>query len=179
VRWVDSHARRDRGWADTALYLMRAHPTDLFAVLLDGPDKIQHLCWRFLDPALADQHQTAQARQIRAACLAYFRQLDQIIAELVDAAGPEATTVIASDHGFAGTAEVFHINTWLEQAGHLTWSAARELGGPVAGTLGMNALARHTFWLDWERTKAYVATPTSNGIHIVVAEQPGAPGVPP
>jgi predicted AlkP superfamily phosphohydrolase/phosphomutase len=87
--------------------------------------------------------------------------------------------VIASDHGFAGTSEVFHINTWLEQAGYLTWTRAFELGGPVQGTLGMNALARHTYWLDWEKTTAYVATPTSNGIHILVAAEEGKPGVRP
>jgi predicted AlkP superfamily phosphohydrolase/phosphomutase len=32
--------------------------------------------------------------------------------------------------------------------------------------------------LDWERTKAYVPTPSGNGIHIVVAGQDGKQGVP-
>jgi predicted AlkP superfamily phosphohydrolase/phosphomutase len=44
--------------------------------------------------------------------------------------------------------------------------------------LGVRQLARHVYLLDWSRTKAYVPTPSGNGIHIVRrdADHPG--GVP-
>jgi len=42
-------------------------------------------------------------RQVRELCLDYFRQLDDIIAGLVEAAGPEARIFFASDHGFTGS----------------------------------------------------------------------------
>ena len=32
-------------------HLMETEPADLVGVLFDGVDKLQHLCWRFIDPA--------------------------------------------------------------------------------------------------------------------------------
>ena len=52
VEWVGLHIRREERWLEVLNYLSDNDPTDLTAVLLDGPDKVQHLCWRFLDPAL-------------------------------------------------------------------------------------------------------------------------------
>ena len=34
-------------------YQGSGNPSELTAVIFDGPDKIQHLCWRFLDPEYA------------------------------------------------------------------------------------------------------------------------------
>ena len=33
--------------------------------------------------------------------------------------------MLASDHGFGPTRDVFHVNSWLEQQGYLTWADAR------------------------------------------------------
>lgn len=179
VDWVKLHTRREHHWLDVLRYLMGEDPSELTAILFDGPDKVQHLCWRFLDPALWPANPSPWEERIRDLCLDYFRQLDQILEELVTIAGAEATLVIASDHGFGATTEVFHINTWLEKAGYLTWSDQAAFEGDKPGILGMGYLARHTHWLDWERTKAYAPTPTSNGVHIVMADHNGHQGVPP
>jgi predicted AlkP superfamily phosphohydrolase/phosphomutase len=175
--WIELHTRREQHWRDVVRYLMQEDPTALTAILFDGPDKIQHLCWRFLDPALWPARPTPEEEHVRALGLAFFRQLDDIIAGVVASAGPEATVVIASDHGFGATTEVFHVNSWLEQAGHLAWADDTQ---PTAGadeSLGIRSLSRHTRWLDWRRTRAYAATPTSNGIHIVRAEHNDGHGV--
>lgn len=177
VAWVELHMRREQHWLDVLRYLMREDSTDLMAILFDGPDKIQHLCWRFLDPTLWPATPTALEQKIRNLCFNYFRQLDQVLKDVVTIAGDEATVLIASDHGFGVTKEVFHINAWLEQAGYLTWSDQAVSAKDKPGTLGMGHLSRHTQWLDWERTKAYTATPTSNGIHFVMADQNGGKGV--
>jgi len=179
VDWAELHARRERHWLAVARHLIQKDPTELVAILLDGPDKIQHLCWRFLDPSLWPERSTPEERRIREACLAYFRQLDGVLEEMVAMAGPEATVVIASDHGFGATTEVFYVNTWLEQAGYLAWSTEAPVDEEQDGLLGMGHLSRHTRWLDWERTRAYAATPTSNGIHIVTAEHNDGHGVRP
>ncbi|MCA9937182.1 MAG: alkaline phosphatase family protein, partial [Anaerolineales bacterium] len=39
-------------------------------------------------------------------CFNYFRKLDEAIGRLVSLAGPEATVLLASDHGFGATTEV-------------------------------------------------------------------------
>ena len=65
-------------------------------------------------------------------CERYFRSLDDLIAQIVEQAGPEATIVLASDHGFGPTRDVFHVNSWLEQQGYLFWAdrgRAAERGG--------------------------------------------------
>ena len=174
--WVEMHARRDEHWSAILRHLMAERPAALTAILFDGPDKVQHLCWRFLDPALA-ANLSAEEEAIQDACLSYYRRLDRVLADIVSAAGPQTTVVIASDHGFGATTEVFHINTWLEQAGYLTWRDGAFAGGNVDGLLGMNQLTRHTDWIDWTQTKAYAATPTSNGIHIVMADENDGNGV--
>jgi predicted AlkP superfamily phosphohydrolase/phosphomutase len=177
IDWVALHTRREERWLAVVRYLMENEPTELTAVLLDGPDKVQHLCWRFLDPALWPDDPTAEEIRIRQASIDYYRRLDGVLEQLVDLAGPETTVVIASDHGFGATTEVFHVNTWLEQAGYLAWSkdVAAELS--EEDTLGMGHLSRHSRWIDWDRTLAYASTPTSNGIHVVRVDQNGGHGV--
>lgn len=177
AEWVALHIRREQQWLSVISWLMDHEPSDLTAVLLDGPDKVQHLCWRFLDPALWPAQPTAEEERLRAASLEYYRQLDAILAALVEKAGPDAAVVIVSDHSFGATTEVFHVNAWLEQAGYLAWSPDAGAEVRAHDTLGMGHLSRHSRWLDWERTTAYASTPTSNGIHIVRAQQHGGRGV--
>ena len=49
--WVRLHIRREQRWTEVLLHLMAEEPADLIGILFDGVDKLQHLCWRFLDPA--------------------------------------------------------------------------------------------------------------------------------
>lgn len=176
VAWVEMHARREQRWLEVVRYLMAEHPAALTAILFDGPDKVQHLCWRFLDPTLAHSL-TPEEEAIRTAALAFYRDLDAVLAEVVAQAGPETTVVMASDHGFGATTEVFHINAWLAEHGYLAWQPAAQRPDERESTLGMNQLTRHSGWLDWQRTTAYVSTPTSNGIHIVMARDNDGDGV--
>src|SRR5207247_3955911 len=48
--WILFHLRREERWLDIFRYLIQNSPCDLMAVLFDGPDKLQHACWRFIDP---------------------------------------------------------------------------------------------------------------------------------
>ena len=83
-------------------------------------------------------------------------------------AGPEATVVLASDHGFGPTRDVFHVNSWLEQEGYLRWADAEDGRGAARTTdVGFAEMTRHVHALDWSRTVAYAATPSSQGINIV------------
>lgn len=168
--WIALHTRRERRWFDIAQYLMRQDPADLIGLVFDGVDKLQHLCWRFLDPAYRPAHPSPWEQEMRRLCEGYFRQLDEIIAELVALAGPDAAVVFASDHGFGPTSDVFYLNTWLEQQGYLAWASGSDgqaVDAPDAPQIGFAQIARHVYQLDWERTVAYAATPSSQGIYIV------------
>jgi predicted AlkP superfamily phosphohydrolase/phosphomutase len=166
--WVERHVRRERRWFDVLRHLMREDPADLVGVLFDGVDKLQHLCWRFIDPACRPAQPSRWEREMIERCEGYFRALDAMIAELVALAGPDATVVLASDHGFGPTRDVFHVNSWLEREGYLTWAEGESRAAGRADTeVGFAEMTRHLHALDWTRTLAYAATPSSQGINIV------------
>jgi len=174
--WVELHTRREQRWFEIVRFLLAEDDdVDLVAVMFDGPDKLQHLCWRFVDPALQPPEPSAWEADILARCERYFASLDAIIGKLVELAGPDATVVLASDHGFGPSSDVFYVNTWLEQEGYLVW--AEDGGAEVrdAAEIGFGQMTRHVFQLDWRRTVAYAATPSSQGIHLVRRPQEGAP----
>ena len=170
AEWVELHIRREQRWCEILSYLLEDESPDLVGVVFDGVDKLQHLCWRFLDPQQLPEQPTAWESEMRALCVRYFTSLDDIIGRLVELAGPEATVVFASDHGFGPTDEVFYINTWLEQNGYLVW--ADDVATTAATGIGFNEMTRHIYTLDWTQTLAYAATPSSQGIHLV-SREPG------
>jgi predicted AlkP superfamily phosphohydrolase/phosphomutase len=164
--WVLLHIRREKQWSAIMRALMQEDPCELTAIVFDGVDRIQHLCWRFL-AAGPGASLTAAEQKIRERCLQYFRELDGILAEVVSLAGPDATVVFASDHGFGPQTGTFFVNAWLEQRGDLGWARADAPRAEEAQALGIEQLARHAFLLDWTKTRAYAPTPSGNGIHIV------------
>ncbi|MEL7349361.1 MAG: alkaline phosphatase family protein, partial [Pseudomonadota bacterium] len=169
-RWVEKHLPRDRQWAKIALALLTEDQPDLMAVMLDGTDKIQHQAWHVLDPALWDPtEKDDDARAVRALVLQYFRELDETIKALCDAAGPEAHVVIVSDHGFAGSEKVVRINRYLGEKGYLTWRESD--GSEQAKRRDMANFAN----LDWTRSQAFCPTPSSNGI-VIRRQSEACPG---
>lgn len=177
--WIQMHIRREQNWYEIFRHLTAEDPAELTAVLFDGVDKLQHLCWRFIRPEDATPLQEEWEFKIRELCIDYFRSLDQIMERMCATVGREATVLLASDHGFGPTYNVFHVNAWLEQKGYLAWSDAARSQAPNGALLGVGQVARHTWMLDWTRTKAYAATPTSNGIFIPVNRDGNSPGVSP
>jgi predicted AlkP superfamily phosphohydrolase/phosphomutase len=110
---------------------------------------------------------------MRALCLDYFRQLDGFIEHLVTVAGPGVQVFLASDHGFTATTEVVRINAWLAEKGWLHW---KDVPDNEEGRRREDSMFAY---LDWSSTLAYCRTPSSNGVSIRVARQPGEAGVRP
>src|SRR5207253_8222352 len=97
------HTRWPRDWSSDVCSSDLLHdeaPAEFTAVLFDGTDKIQHLCWRFIDPAGAASLASPWERRVRDKCREYFSELDTLIGELAALFGRDTTIVIASDHGF-------------------------------------------------------------------------------
>ncbi len=174
---IKLHIRRERQWFQVMRHLMREEPADVASVLFDGVDKLQHVCWRFLDRAFFPALPSDAESRIRGLCLEYFREVDQFIGEMVAMAGKEASVIIASDHGFGPTVEVFHLNAWLHQHGYLVWANAANVEQKHAETLGMGTMARRFYEIDWDKTTAYCPTPSGNGIYIT-PPSPDGRGVP-
>ncbi len=87
----------DRTYADLAQHLLRRQPDlDLMVVYLRGVDTLSHLALEFgtpLDPASPG----SAADLVRA----YYVFTDQLVGELVAAAGAGRGVLVLSDHGFA------------------------------------------------------------------------------
>ncbi|WP_043766109.1 alkaline phosphatase family protein [Algiphilus aromaticivorans] len=171
--WVRYHLPREEQWYRVADFVLRNEQPDLLAVMFDGVDKIQHQAWEFLDPALIPDNPTPWQQRMRDVCVEYFRKLDGFIQGLVEAAGPEARVFFCSDHGFTAQFDQLRINTYLGDLGYLKW--AENDGSEQAKRREASDFAN----LDWDQTLAYCRTPSSNGIHIRVAEKEGDPGIKP
>ena len=172
-KWVRYHLPREKQWFRIADHLLREEAPELMAVMFDGVDKLQHQAWLYIDPDQQQGERSDYHRRMRVLCLEYFRQLDGFIEQLVTAAGPEVQVFLASDHGFTATHEVVRINTYLGEKGWLHW---KEVPDTAEGRRREDSMFAH---LDWSRTIAYCRTPSSNGINIRVAAQPGQSGVRP
>ncbi len=164
--WIDVHIRKDRQWLQIVRLLRESDPPDYTAIMFDGTDKIQHLMWRFLDPACYSLQPDDFELEMRDYVLRYYRALDEVIQGIAALAFQDAAIFIVSDHGFGQQAFTFFVNTWLEQQGLLAWAKDAPAVSDQA-ILGIGQLARHTYLLDWEKTLAYAPTPSANGIHIV------------
>jgi predicted AlkP superfamily phosphohydrolase/phosphomutase len=175
--WITFHTIREQRWFDIMRFLMREEPCELTAVLFDGVDRLQHLCYHLLHPSLAQQFPSASSQRLRSLCLEYFRQLDNFVAEIVTMAGSEARVFITSDHGFTLAGEqIFYANVWLQQHGYLKWSDGVPVD--VESRLALEDNTESSALFDWSQTTAFALTSSSNGIFIRQAEAPGAPGVP-
>src|SRR5215471_12712600 len=53
--WIELHIAREQQWLRVVQTLIHEDPCALTAVLFDGVDRVQHLCWRFIDPAYAGE----------------------------------------------------------------------------------------------------------------------------
>ena len=124
-----------------------------------------------LDPELAPESPDERYISLRTLVLSYFRQLDRYIEQLVTIAGEKVQVFLASDHGFTGSTEVVRINRYLGELGYLTW---KEAGQTEAERRRENS---NFAYVDWSKTVAFCPTPSSNGICIRVATEPGDPGV--
>ncbi|MEM1373525.1 MAG: alkaline phosphatase family protein [Pseudomonadota bacterium] len=175
--WVENHLPRDRQWTNIAKHLLAEDSPDVFALMLDGVDKIQHQAWHFLDPKIWTKERAASASDIakgvRRLVLQYFAEVDEYLRTLIETAGPDTRTIIVSDHGFTGAYKVVRINTYLGELGHLTWK--EDDGSEAAKRRQMANFA----YLDWDNTQAFCPTPSSNGIVIRQQSEKCPNGVPP
>lgn len=176
--WVNFHITRERRWQATLLAVMVEDPCDLTAVLFDGVDRIQHLCWHLIDPATRADYTSPANTATRALVLQYFGELDGFIGEIVAKAGPEARVFIVSDHGFtrAGT-RIFYANTWLEHQGLLAWKPDTAMDDQ--GRMALDENTEASTLIDWAGTRAYSLSSSSNAIFIRVAKSLSEAGVQP
>ena len=162
--WVEHHSHRNSVITKTALNLHAEFNPDIFSVVYDGPDKIQHIFWRFLDPDIYPQYQSSENDSIREKCINHYVQLDRDIELLAETLGPSCNLILASDHGFGPTTEIIYVNQLLQQLGLLTWGSSST--EDVDGGLAPKKLKDHMSMIDWLNTQVYAPTPSGNALYL-------------
>lgn len=163
--YIDHHIEREKAWFDILEYLMVHEPSEFTAIVFDGVDKLQHLAYRFLDPAYLPSEPTRWDEQVMQRCGAYFRQIDQFLGRVLEIVGDQGRVFIASDHGFTATTEVVYINKFLHDQGLLKWKT--DVPEDSGESIVVDRLTRYLDVYDWQQSKAFALTPSSNGIYII------------
>lgn len=114
---------------------------DLFAVHDIGPDRLHHAFLKFFDPS---HPRYERSNPFEAQIEHYYQMLDEEVGKLVDMVGPEATILVASDHGTQAMRGCFAINEWLRREGYLV------LRSPPSGVAPLEKCE-----VDWSRTRVW------------------------
>ena len=110
--------------------------------VFDGPDRIQHMFWRFLD----DDHPALRGRENthRETIREMYVRMDRLVGKTVERIADDTALLVMSDHGFNPFRRGVDLNAWLLENGYL----ALQQG---ASESAESYLAD----VDWSRTRAY------------------------
>ncbi|NIM06600.1 MAG: phosphodiesterase [Armatimonadetes bacterium] len=96
--------------------LQKADDFDFAMMVEMGPDRLQHGFWRFCDPT----HRLYEAGNPYENVLHdYYVSIDEEIGRTMEAAGPDTSFMVVSDHGAKAMEGAICINEWLQQQGYL------------------------------------------------------------
>lgn len=148
----------------------------MFAVL-EAPDRLMHVHYKYIDPRY-EHFFRPEAEAIRARAWRFFDEMDEVIGDLLEWAGPEAFVITMSDHGFQGKDKSVNVNLALMQWGLLGVSGL----GKIAASSGPRRMARRikkvipkqayqrakamAHVIDWSSTKAFSAPKPQQGIYV-------------
>lgn len=94
---------------------------DLLCVDFMSSDHIGHLGWNRLDP----EHPAHDPQDPGDEIVRVYEAIDEACAHIIEIAGAasdeEPTAIVLSDHGMRPIYWTFHLNRWLEEAGHLRY----------------------------------------------------------
>jgi predicted AlkP superfamily phosphohydrolase/phosphomutase len=143
----DEHFRRqcldtDREREEMFLDALDQVPAGLCVCVFDGPDRLQHMFWRYHDP----QH-PARPTEIPAdhatAVEDMYRRMDDVVGRtMAKCAGTDTLLIVLSDHGFTTFRRGIDLNRWLEDNGYLVVDDVRRSDDYLAG-------------VDWSKTRAF------------------------
>ena len=134
----DIHDERKTMFFDTLKRVRRG----MVACVFDGPDRIQHMFWRFSEsdhPAL--RHRPNTHRQ---AIRDMYVRMDELVGETMAKLDPQTALLVISDHGFTSFRRCVDLNAWLLAEGYLVLKEGRTTSANV-----------YLDEVDFTRTRAY------------------------
>jgi predicted AlkP superfamily phosphohydrolase/phosphomutase len=116
-----------RARAAAARYLLKKDDYNFFMVVFTETDRVQHHFWKYINPS-HPAYSSPEKERYRNAIYQTYETLDGVVAELIDAAGPDYAVIIMSDHGAGpSSSKTFYINRWLRNAGYLNMKSRGSL----------------------------------------------------
>jgi len=157
---------------NTLKYLTKTREWDFLYVLFMSFDKVQHVLWKYL----SGEEKDSRKKEIYKYALKCYKQIDDIMGDILEGIDDHTTLIIISDHGFGAKKKWFYINMWLEENGFLTKNTKKLIITKIKEKLGIKTgkyfegipaptVRRHEF-LEMEKTKAYSPNSSSYGIFI-------------
>ena len=121
-------------------YAVKNYEDGLLFFYFSSSDLQSHMFWWNADEnSNHPSRSTPEAQKYFAHIQQLYQRLDQVVGDLDDRYGSQATIIVMSDHGFANFGRQFNLNSWLRDFGFLNPSECSSiLTNP-----------------DWSRTKAY------------------------
>ena len=113
-------------------YLLENFDWDCFVTVYSAIDVFQHHFWKYVD----DKHpkyNSKLAKKFLGLIDEFIGKLDEAIANTIRYADENTVIFIVSDHGFGPLDKLFYVNTWLAQAGFLSFK--KEAGKRVKNSL--------------------------------------------
>jgi len=135
----DIHREREEMFFDALRRVRRG----LVACVFDGPDRIQHMFFRFID----DQHPAltaAQRESHRDAIKDMYQRMDDLVGRTMARLDGKTALFVMSDHGFKTFRRGVDLNAWLRDNGYLKLKNGKTV-----------AEKPYLADIDWSRTRAY------------------------
>jgi len=99
-------------------HLMAEYGWDAFFQYFWGTDRIQHELWHIIDEA-HPRYNKQESDRYRERVFEYFHRVDAVVGNLIELAGKDALTCVASDHGFGPAHKYCSFNIWMLEQGFL------------------------------------------------------------
>jgi predicted AlkP superfamily phosphohydrolase/phosphomutase len=101
-----------------ANYLMHRQPWDLFVMVFQHTDTVEHFLWKHMENHGTDLPESSR-EVVANAIRDCYRDLDTKLGELIQEAGNGIYVMVVSDHGHGPMRYGFSVNTWLLEKGYI------------------------------------------------------------
>jgi len=145
----DIHAEREQMFFDSLSRVRRGMVTCVF----DGPDRIQHMFWRFHEdghPALSSTGADGKADRVkerdeyRDTIREMYKKMDELVGRTIEEVDPNDALFVMSDHGFKSFRRGIDLNAWLRDNGYLKLKDGANSSDAI-----------YLSNVDWAQTRAY------------------------
>jgi predicted AlkP superfamily phosphohydrolase/phosphomutase len=103
-----------------AKYLKAKESWDLFMVVFESTDLVQHFYWHYAFPEEFGIPPTDK-RALKEAIFNVYKKIDKGLGELLSLCKEEETVIVMSDHGFSPCRKIIFMDNWLHQHGYLAY----------------------------------------------------------